>query len=45
MSIADAKNILSSTNDAATQFFRRTTQTNLFAKFYPIVAKATIKWA
>jgi len=41
MSIADAKSILSGTNDAATQFFRRTTQTNLFAKFYPIVAKAT----
>jgi len=41
MSIADAKSILSGTNDAATQFFRRTTQTNLFANFYPIVAKAT----
>ena len=41
MTIADAKAILSSTNDAATQFFRRTTQTNLHAKFYPIVQKAT----
>jgi len=41
MSIADAKNILASTNDAATQYFRRTTQTNLFAKFYPVVQKAT----
>lgn len=41
MSIADAKSILTSTNDAATQYFRRTTQTNLQAKFYPIVQKAT----
>lgn len=41
MSIADAKAILSGTNDAATQYFRRTTQTNLYAKFYPIVQKAT----
>lgn len=41
MSIADARAILSSTNDAATQYFRRTTQTNLYAKFHPIVQKAT----
>jgi hypothetical protein len=41
MSIADARSILGGTNDAATQFFRRTTQTNLHAKFYPIVQKAT----
>jgi hypothetical protein len=41
MSIADAKAILTSTNDAATQYFRRTTQTNLHAKFYPLVQKAT----
>lgn len=41
MTIADAKAILHSTNDAATQYFRRTTQTNLHAKFYPIVQKAT----
>lgn len=41
MSIADAKAILSGTNDAATQYFRRVTQTNLQAKFYPIVQKAT----
>jgi hypothetical protein len=41
MSIADAKGILSGPNDSATQFFRRTTQTNLFAKFYPIVQKTT----
>ena len=41
MSIADAKTILAGTNDAATQYFRRVTQTNLQAKFYPLVQKAT----
>ena len=41
MSIGDAKGILGGTNDAATQYFRRTTQTNLHAKFYPLVQKAT----
>jgi hypothetical protein len=41
MSIEDAKGILAGANDSATQFFRRTTQTNLQAKFYPIVQKAT----
>lgn len=41
MTIEDAKGILSGTNNAATQFFRRTTQTNLYAHFYPIVQKAT----
>ena len=41
MSIADAKAILAGPDDAATQFFRRATQTNLQAKFYPIVQKAT----
>lgn len=41
MSITDAKAILSSTNDAATQYFKRTTQTNLYAKFLPVVQKAT----
>jgi hypothetical protein len=41
MSIADAKNILSGQNDAATQYFRKTTQTNLFSLFYPIVQKST----
>ncbi len=43
MSITDAKTILTGTNNAATQFFRRTTQTNLYAKFRPIVEKATAK--
>lgn len=41
MSIADAKAILTSTNDAATQYFKRTTQTNLYTKFLPVVQKAT----
>ena len=41
MSITDAKAILTGTNNAATQFFRRTTQTNLYARFHPIVQKAT----
>jgi hypothetical protein len=41
MSIADAKAILTGPNDAATQYFRRVTQTNLHAKFLPIVKTAT----
>jgi len=41
MTVDDAKSILSGPNDAATQYFQKTTQTNLYAKFYPIVQKAT----
>lgn len=41
MSIADAQTILTGPNDSATQYFRKTTQTNLFARFYPIVQNAT----
>ena len=41
MSIADAKAVLTGTNNAATQYFRRTSQTNLFDRFHPIVKKAT----
>ena len=41
LSMENAKAILLSTNDAATQFFRRTTQTNLTEKFLPIVKRAT----
>ncbi|MFM2081369.1 MAG: hypothetical protein RL380_60 [Verrucomicrobiota bacterium] len=41
MSIADAQGLLSGGEDSATQFFRRTTQTNLAAKFLPIVQQAT----
>jgi hypothetical protein len=43
MTIEDARSILSGPNDAATQYFQRTTQTNLYARFYPIVQKATEK--
>jgi len=43
MSVADAKAILTGPNDAATQYFRRVTQTNLHAKFLPIVKTATDK--
>ncbi len=41
MTIEDAKAILNGPNDAATQYFQKTTQTNLYARFYPIVKKAT----
>ena len=41
MSIEDAKAILTGTNNAATEYFRRTTETNLFTRFLPIVKKAT----
>ena len=41
MSVADARAILNGTNNAATEYFRRTTQTNLFTQFHPIVQKAT----
>ena len=41
MSITDARNILAGSPDAATQFFRRTSETNLHAKFLPLVQKAT----
>lgn len=43
MSIADAKAVLTGPKDSATEFFRRTTQTNLYAKFFPIVQSATAK--
>lgn len=41
LSVADAKAILTGTNNAATQFFRRTSETNLYARFLPIVRTAT----
>ncbi|MCX6925913.1 MAG: DUF4197 domain-containing protein [Verrucomicrobia bacterium] len=41
MTIEDAKAILSGPNDAATLYFQKTTQTNLYTRFYPIVQKAT----
>ena len=43
MSVEDARAILTGPNDAATQYFRKTTQTNLFEKFLPIVKTATEK--
>jgi hypothetical protein len=41
MSIEDAQAILTGPTNAATQYFRRTTETNLYTKFLPIVKKAT----
>ena len=43
MSLADAQKILTGTNNAATEYFRRTSATNLFTRFYPIVQGATAK--
>ena len=43
MSIDDAKAILTGPQDAATQYFRRVTQTNLYTRFLPIVQQATAK--
>lgn len=41
LTLAEAKSILTSTNTAATDFFRRTSETNLHARFLPIVRQAT----
>jgi hypothetical protein len=41
MTIEDAKSILAGPNDAATRYFQKTTQTNLYARFHPIVQQAT----
>src|SRR5262245_20597608 len=43
MTLADAKAILTSTNTAATDYFRRTSTTNLHERFLPIVKAATEK--
>ena len=43
MSVQDAKAILGGGQDAATQYFKRTTSAPLTSKFLPIVAKATQK--
>ncbi len=43
MSVQDAKGILTGGNDAATQYFKRTTAEQLSQKFLPIVKKATEK--
>lgn len=41
MSVADAKAILTGGNDAATQYFKKTTTLPMTEKFLPIVKKAT----
>lgn len=41
MSVQDAKGILSGGDTAATEYFKRTTQTQLTQRFLPIVKKAT----
>lgn len=41
MSVADAKAILTGPDDAATQYFKKTTSAPLAEKFLPIVKKAT----
>lgn len=41
MSVQDAKDILTGGEDAATQYFKKTTSTSLTAKFLPIVKEAT----
>jgi hypothetical protein len=43
MSVADAKGILTGGDDAATQYFRRTTSTQLTQRFLPIVKQMTAK--
>jgi hypothetical protein len=41
ITISDATSILSGPEDSATQYFRRTTETNLQQRFLPIVKSAT----
>lgn len=41
MTIADAQSILLGPKDAATQFFRRTSSTELYSRIFPIVQTAT----
>lgn len=41
LTLDDARAILSGTNNAATMFFRRTSETNLYTRFLPLVSKAT----
>ena len=43
MSLADAKAILTGPQDAATQYFKKTTSTQMSEKFLPIVKDATAK--
>jgi hypothetical protein len=41
MTLADAKSILTGPDDAATQYFKKTTSAQMSEKFLPIVTKAT----
>ena len=43
MSVQDAKGILAGSDTAATEYFRRTTRERLYARFLPIVQKATAR--
>jgi hypothetical protein len=43
MSVSDAKGILTGGDDAATQYFKRTTSAQLTQKFLPIVKQSTAK--
>jgi hypothetical protein len=43
MTLADARAILQGSNTAATDYFRHTSETNLHARFLPIVKQATEK--
>ena len=43
MTFADAENILRGHETAATDFFRRTSETNLHARFLPVVREATAR--
>ena len=43
MTVTDAKNIVAGGDDAATQYFRKSTQTQLTDKFLPVVKEATDK--
>jgi len=43
MTFADAESILRGHETAATDFFRRTSETNLYARFLPIVKEATAR--
>jgi hypothetical protein len=43
MTVQDAKGILGGGETAATEYFRRTTRERLYARFLPIVEKATAK--
>lgn len=43
MTVADARGILTGSDDAATQYFRKNTETALAGKFKPIINKAMLK--